>query len=136
MHCLAAACAGITMLAGPALADPPDKSILATFDRFMLTRSAATHCGWGDAVSTASFQSRYRRVAELASAALKELASDLSGAAIEKLMSDHYSEIDRRVSITVAQESCEGPRIKEALQQYATASDSDNTGLVADKNDR
>lgn len=136
MQRLAAACAGIAMLAGPALADPPDKGILAMLDQFMITRSVAAHCGRGDAVSTASFQSRYRRVTEQAMTALRTLASDLTQDRIEKVMDDHYSEIDRRVVAIVAQESCEGSHIREALQKYDCVAGRPDTPLMADKNNR
>ena len=136
MHRLTAACAGLTMLAGPALADPPDHSILAALDQFMITRSVAVHCGRSDAVAMASFQSRYQGVIEQATAALKTLASDLTADSIEKVMSDHYGEIDRRVVAIVARESCEGPHIKEALQKYDSIADVAHTPLMADKNNR
>jgi hypothetical protein len=124
------------MLAGPALADPAGGCILARLDQFMVTRSAAAHCGWGDALSTATFQNRYRRVADQAAAELKVLASDLTGIGIEKVISDHYSEIDRRVIATVAQESCSGPHVREALEKYGSTADTGNIPLMADKNER
>jgi high-affinity K+ transport system ATPase subunit B len=130
-----AAIIGLTLSAAPALADPPrHDTILVTLDQFMIARSVAAKCGRADAAAQASFQRQYRMVAEQATLALKALASDLTQDHIEKVMADHYGEIDHRVTAIVAQESCNGIHIKEALQKYDTVANVGDTPLIADKN--
>jgi hypothetical protein len=127
--------AGMILLAGPALADPPrHDNILTTLDQFMIARSVSAKCGSADAATSAAFQRHYRLVTEQATVALKALSSDLTQIHIEKVMADHYSEIDRRVIAIVAQESCDGSHIKEALQKYDSVANVADTQLMADKN--
>ncbi|HMA51686.1 MAG TPA: hypothetical protein VKP60_18130, partial [Magnetospirillaceae bacterium] len=96
MDRFAAAFAGMMVLAGPALADPPrHDTILTTLDQLMIARSVSAKCGRPDTATTASFQRHYRTVTEQAMVALKALSSDLTQDRIEKVMIDHYSEIDR-----------------------------------------
>lgn len=135
MYRFAAACAGLMISAGPALADPPrHDNILTTLDQFMIARSVSAKCGRSDVATEAAFQGHYRQVAEQATVALKALSSDLTQIHIEKVMADHYGEIDRHVSAIVAQESCDGPHIKEALQKYDSVANLTDTQLMADKN--
>ena len=130
-----AAFIGLSLSVAPALADPPrHDTILATLDQFMIARSVAAKCGRPDAPTQASFQRQYRLVTEQATLVLKTLASDLTRDRIEKVMADHYDEIDRRVTVIVAQESCNGSHIKEALQKYDSAANAGQTPLMADKN--
>ena len=130
-----AAFIGVSLSIAPALADSPrHDTILATLDQFMIARSVAARCGRADAPTQASFQRQYRLVAEQATLVLKTLASDLTQDHIEKVMADHYGEIDRRVIVIVAQESCNGPHIKEALQKYDTVANAGQAPLMADKN--
>ena len=130
-----AAFAGAIILASPALADPPrHDNILTTLDQFMIARSVSAKCGRADAATAASFQRHYRQVAEEATGALKDLSSDLTRAHIEKVMADHYSEIDHRVTAIVAQESCDGLHIKEALQKYDSVANLTEPQLLANKN--
>lgn len=110
----------LAMLAGPAWADPPTSDILQVLDQVMIERSAAAKCAPPDAAKAAAFRRYYQEIAAEAQAALKSLASDLDLSHIEKVMVQHYDEIDRRVSAIVAQESCDGSHIKEALQKYDT----------------
>jgi phosphoenolpyruvate carboxylase len=125
----------VSLSAAPALADPPrHDTILATLDQLMIARSAATKCGRADGPTQASFQRQYRLVTEQATLALKTLASDLTQAHIEKVMTDHYGEIDRRVTAIVAQESCNGSHVKEALQKYDSVANAGETPLLAEKN--
>lgn len=110
------------VLAGPAWAEPPTSEILQTLDQVMIERSAAAKCAAPDAAKAAAFRRYYQTVAAEAQTVLKSLASDLDQSHIEKVMVQHYDEIDRRVTAIVAQESCDGSHIKEALQKYdATA---------------
>ena len=130
-----AAFIGLSLSVAPALADPPrHDTILATLDQFMIARSVAAKCGRPDAPTQASFQRQYRLVTEQATLVLKTLASDLTRDRIEKVMADHYDEIDRRVTAIVTQESCNGSHIKEALQKYDNAANAGQTPLMADKN--
>ena len=135
MYRFAAAFVGMTILAGPALAEPPrHDTILTILDQFMIARSVSAKCGRTDAATTAAFLRRYRLVTEQAMVALKALSTDLTRDRIEKVMADHYSEIDRRVTAIVAQESCDGSHIKEALQKYDSVASAADTQLMADKN--
>ena len=135
MYRFAAAFAGMIVLAGPALADPPrHDTILTTLDQFMIARSVSAKCGRADAATVSSFQRHYRLVTEQAMVALKALSSDLTQDRIEKVMADHYGEIDRRVIAIIAQESCDGSHIKEALQKYDSVANAADTQLMADKN--
>jgi hypothetical protein len=134
MYRFAAAGAALIVLAGPALADPPrHDTILTTLDRFMIARSVSAHCGRADAATATSFQRHYRLVTEQAMIELKALSSDLTRERIEKVMADHYTEIDRHVAAIVAQESCDGSHIKEALQKYDSVANADDAQLMADK---
>ncbi len=133
MYRFAAAFIGMSMLAVSALADTPNGDTLKTLDQFMIARSVAAKCAPADDVTAAAFEHSYQMVAERAQLALKALASDLSQAHIEKIMSDHYGEIDRQVSAIVTQESCDGEHAKEALQKYDAAARMESTRLLADK---
>ena len=121
MRRLAAAFTTLMTLAGPAWADPPNGDILRTLDQVMIERSAAAKCAAPDAAKAAAFRRLYQTVAAQAEMTLKSLASDLDQTHIDKVMSQHYDEIDRRVSAVVAQESCDGSHIHEALQKYDDA---------------
>jgi hypothetical protein len=125
----------MAMLAAPALADVPTGDTLKTLDQYMIAQSVAAKCGHTDAALIAAFQNNYRLVTQRAQLALKAIASDLSPSHIDNVISDHYSEIDRRVIAIIAQESCDGPHIKEALQKYDSVARQGNTQILADKSD-
>lgn len=125
MRRFSAALFALVSCAGPAWAEPQTTEILQTLDQAMIERSAAARCGAADSVKAAAFGDYYRAVSGDALVALKTLASDLDQSHIEKVMKQHYDEIDRRVSAIVAQESCDGTHIKEALQKY-----DDNANVV------
>jgi len=129
MRRAAAAFAGVTMLTGPAWAGSDAAKVLGTLDTLMTARSVAARCGRADA---GLFQQKYELVAARAVAALKILVSDLAPPHIQKLIDTHYGEIDRRVSDVIAQESCDGPRIRQALQKYDSVANSTDTELTAD----
>jgi hypothetical protein len=135
MQRLAVVLTGMMMLAGPAWADPPrSDNALATLDQFMVARSAAAKCGHADAAANVAFLHQYRLAAEQGAAALKILSSDLTSAHIEKVIADHYGEIDLRVTAIVAQETCISTRIKQALQKYDNVANAAETQLIANKN--
>lgn len=135
MYRFGAALFGMILSSGPALADPPHHdNILTTLDQVMIARSVSAKCGHADTATISSFQRHYRLVTEQATVALKMLSSDLTQTHIEKVMADHYSEIDRRVTAIVAQESCDGSHIKEALQKYDSVANVTDAPLLADKN--
>ena len=122
MRRLSATFITLGILAGPAWADPPNSEILQTLDQVMIERSVAAKCAAPDAGKEAAFRKAYQSVAAEAEMTLKGLASDLDHSHIEKVMMQHYDEIDRRVVAIVARESCDGTHIHEALQKYdATA---------------
>ena len=50
-------------------------------------------------------------------------------------MAQHYDEIDRHVTAIVAQESCNGSHIKEALQKYDSTANAVMNPLLAKKFD-
>ena len=127
---------GVTLLAGPASADAPSGDLLRMLDQFMVARSAATQCGGADAATMAAFHGNYRQIALRARGELKSLLPDLGETLIEKLIHDHYDDIDRQVSLMVAQESCKGPRVHEALQKYDTASQAVTARLSENKIDQ
>jgi len=131
MRRTAAILAGVTMLAGPACAGSSGAEALAALDQFMIVRAVAARCGHAAPAAADAFQQKYDLVVAHAAAALKLLASDLAQPHIEKLIGSHYEEIDRRVSVVVAQESCDGPRAQQALQKYDTASNTPNIELLA-----
>ena len=131
MRRIAAILAGVTMLAGPACAGSSGAEALAALDQFMIIRAIAARCGHAAPDAAEAFQRKYDLVVADGAAALKLLASDLAQAHIEKLIGNHYEEIDRRVSAVVAQESCGGPRAQQALQRYDNASNTPNIELLA-----
>lgn len=131
---LAAALTGAIVLAGPARADSPGADVLATLDQLMIARAVSTRCGHPDAPAADTFQHRYEETLIHAEEALKALSSDLAKPNIEKLMNDHYGEIDRRASVVIAQESCNGPHIQQALQKYDSVANSADTQLTIDGN--
>jgi len=135
MRRLSAAFFSVTLLAGPALAESPDTNVLRMLDQVMIIRSVAAKCTPPNQASAIAFQRRYQDVATQAQTALKALASDLTQAHIESVMAEHYDEIDRRVAAVVAQESCDGPHIKEALQKYDGIVKAVMTPQVANKAD-
>lgn len=118
MRRLSAAYIMLALLAGPARADQPTSDILRTLDQVMIERATAAKCAAPDSAKAAAFRKYYQTVAAEAETVLKTLASDLDRSHIEKVMAQHYDEIERRVSAIVAQESCDGSHIKEALQKY------------------
>ena len=118
MRRLSAALYALAVLAGPVWADPPGNEILQTLDQVMIERAVAAKCAAPDAGKAAAFRLYYQAVAAEAEVALKGLASDLDQSHIEKVMIQHYDEIDRRVTAIIAQESCDGSHVKEALQKY------------------
>ncbi len=132
MRRAAAAFAGVTMLAGPAWAGSDAADVLANLDQLMIARAVATQCGRAESANTGTFQHKYELLTARAVAALKILISDLSQPHIEKLISNHYDEIDRRASAVIAQESCEGLHIQQALQKYDSVANSTDTELTAD----
>ena len=129
MRRAAAAFAGVTMLTAPAWAGSDAAPVLGTLDELMTARSVAARCGRADA---GAFQQKYELVTARAMAALKILVSDLAPPHLEKLIDTHYGEIDRRISDVIAQESCDGPRIQQALQKYDSVANSTDTELTAD----
>lgn len=135
MRRLSAAFITLTMLAGPAWADPPNGEILQTLDQVMIERSVAAKCAAPDAAKAAAFSKLYQTVAAEAQMTLKSLASDLDQSHIDKVMTQHYDEIDRRVVSIVAQESCDGQHIKEALQKYDSTADAVIAQQTAKKSD-
>jgi len=135
MRRLSAAIIMLAMLAGPAWADPPTSEILQTLDQVMIERSAAAKCAIPDSAKAAAFRKYYQAIAAEAQTALKNLASDLDLSHIEKVMTQHYDEIDRRVTAIVAQESCGGSHIKEALQKYDSTANAVITEQMAKKSE-
>jgi len=133
MRRLTAAFIALASLAGPAWADPPGSEILQTLDQVMIERSVAAKCAAPDNAKAAAFRTHYQTVAAEAQEALKNLASDLDQSHIEKVMLQHYDEIDRRVAAIVTQESCDGPHIKEALQKYDSIANAVMTEQMAKK---
>jgi len=136
MRRIAAILAGVTMLAGPACAGSSGAEALAALDQLMIARAVAARCGHGTPAASEAFQRKYDLVVAHGAAALKLLASDLAEPHIEKLIGNHYEEIDRRVTAVVAQESCDGPRAQQALEKYDTASNTPNIELLADKGNK
>lgn len=133
MRRCAAILAGITMLSAPAWAGSGGADTLTTLDQFMIARAVAERCGHAGG-PTAAFEHKYLLVTARAAAALKLLASDLAEPNIEKLIRGHYDEIDRRAAIVIAQESCDGPHVQQALQKYDNAAQGDDTELAAGNN--
>jgi hypothetical protein len=129
MRRLSASIIMLAALAGPAWAEPPTSDILQTLDQVMIERSAAAKCAVPDGAKAAAFRLYYQTITADAETVLKSLASDLDQSHIEKVMLQHYDEIDRRVAAVVAQESCDGMHIKEALQKY----DSIATAVMAER---
>jgi hypothetical protein len=135
MRRLSAAIIMLALLAGPAWAEPPTSEILQTLDQVMIERSAAAKCAVPDSAKAAAFRKYYQGIAAEAQTALKSLASDLDLSHIEKVMVQHYDEIDRRVAAIVAQESCDGSHIKEALQKYDSIANAVITEQMAKKSE-
>jgi len=131
MRRCAAVLAGVMMLTGPAWAGSGGADILNTLDQYMIAHAVAARCNHADGPGAATFQHKYLLVTARAAAALKLLASDLAQPNIEKLIRNHYDEIDRRVAAVIAQESCEGSHVQQALQKYDTVANSDDTELAA-----
>lgn len=126
---------GAALLTAPCLADAPSGDVLRILDQFMVARSAATRCGALKPVTVAAFRSNYREVALRARAELKSILSDLNEMRIEKVLSDHYDDIDHRIAALIAQESCDGPHIREALQEYDSDARMITASLAANKPD-
>ena len=132
MRRLAAAFTGAILLAGPAWAESPGADLLATLDQLMFARAVSDRCGHPDSRTADSFQHRYAAALDRAEAAMKALSSDLTVPHIKKLMNDHYGEIDRRSSVMITQESCNGPHIQQALQKYDGVANSADTQPAID----
>lgn len=126
---------GLAILAAPTLADAPSGDALRIIDQFMTARSAVARCGVTQPATLAAFRANYREVASYARAELKSILSDLNDTLIEKVLSDHYNDIDRRIIAIVAQESCGGPHIREALQKYDNGAQMVLARLMSDKAD-
>ncbi len=109
---------GTALLAVPAVADGQSGDSLRMLDQFMAARSAALRCGTAKPVTLAAFRSNYRDVALRARAELKSILTDLDDALIEKVIASHYDDMDRHMAAMIAQESCDGPHIRDALQHY------------------
>ena len=135
MRSLSAALIALPVLAGPARAEPPNSEILQLLDQVMIERSVAEKCAASDSDKAAAFRGHYQSVAMAAKAALKSLASDLDQRHIDMVMDQHYDEINRHVLAIVAQESCAGSHIKEALQKYDSAASAAMTQQIAKKID-
>lgn len=135
MRRLSAAFIMLALLAGPAWADPPTSEILQTLDQVMIERATAAKCAAPDSTKAAAFRKYYQAVAAEAEVALKNLASDLDRSHIEKVMVQHYDEIERHVTAIVAQESCDGSHIKEALQKYDSTANAVITQQIGKKID-
>jgi hypothetical protein len=126
---------GAALLAVPALADAPSGDVLRILDQFMVARSAATRCGTATPITMSVFRSNYREVALQARAELKSILSDLADAPIEKVIADHYDDIDRRIAVMIAQESCDGPHTREELQKYDSGAQMVTARLATNKPD-
>jgi hypothetical protein len=135
MRRLSAALMSLVFLVGPALAETPNSQILQRLDQAMIERSVAAKCAEPDSAKAAAFRKLYQAITQEAEVALKSLASDLDQSHIEKVMAQHYDEIDRHVIAIVAQESCSGSHIKEALQKYDNTVKAVTTQLMAKKSD-
>ena len=135
MRRLTAAFISLTTLAGPVWAEQPNSEILQTLDQAMIERSVAGKCAAPDAAKAAAFRTLYQAIAAQAEIALKSLATDLDQTHIERVMAQHYDEIDRHVVAIVAQESCDGSHIREALQKYDSTVNAVMAPLMAKKID-
>ena len=135
MRRLTAALISLMTLAGPVWAEQPNSEILQALDQAMIERSVAAKCAIPDPAKDAAFRKLYQAITAEAEIALKSLASDLDQAHIEKVMAQHYGEIDHHVTAIIAQESCDGSHIKEALQKYDSTVNAVINPLLAKKID-
>ena len=126
---------GLAIVAPPALADAPSGDALRILDQFMIARSAVARCGAAEPSTLAAFRGNYREVASQARAELKSILSDLNDTLIEKVLSDHYNDIDHRTLATIAQESCDGPHIRDALRKYDSGAQTMTARLMSNKAD-
>ena len=131
MRPVSAAFAAAVIAINPAWAESPSADVLSTLDQLMSARATAAHCRHPDTQTDTIFHQEYEKALARAEAAMKALSSDLTVPHIKKLMNDHYGEIDRRTSVMITQESCNGPHIQQALQKYdSVANSADNQSTI------
>ncbi|MBX9633561.1 MAG: hypothetical protein K2X44_01145 [Magnetospirillum sp.] len=109
---------GLAMFAAPAAAQQERPDILTIWDQFSISNSIASKCVKPDEAKLAKFLLNYQIVSTHAALRLKQMSPEWSSARIDQAMTGRYTEIDKTMTEVIVQESCDGPKVKEALRRF------------------
>lgn len=116
---------GFTLCALPVMAQQTGPDILTIWDQFSISNAIASKCTKPADDKLNKFLSNYMTVTVHTSMRLKELRPVLTSAEIDQSMKDRYAQIDKAIANVIAQESCDGPRVQEALRRFDFQADLD-----------
>lgn len=116
----------IGMSTGAAMAQPLD--ILQIFDQFAVSNAVASKCVKPDGDKLAKFLLNFQIVWINASLNLSKASSDMTPERADQALKDRYADVDKKVTEIIGEESCDGPRVKEALHRFDVQSSMDLTG--------
>ncbi|MBF0324072.1 MAG: hypothetical protein HQL42_03280 [Alphaproteobacteria bacterium] len=113
--CLSSLLAG---LAVPVAAEQPSPDILTIWDQFSISNAIASKCVKPDGNKLARFLLNYQIVSTHASLKLSQTSKDWTPERIDRAMKERYVQIDQAMAAAIAQETCQGPKIMEALKRF------------------
>jgi hypothetical protein len=97
------------------------------YDNFALSNSAASRCRLPDGSVFKNFVPNFQLVTKSAALYLKQKSPTTSDQAIGNMLETRYNSIDFRASEIIAQEGCDGIKMRIVLQQFETLATMDPT---------
>ncbi len=95
----------------------PDEGIMDVFDNFSASNSVASRCRPEGSVYK-NFVSNYQLVSQSAALYLKQKTPTFSDAFISAVLTHRYESIDAKVAQVIAQEGCDGLKIRPVMKQF------------------
>ncbi len=124
---------GLVGFSAPAMAQQQGLNILTIFDQFAVSNAVASKCVKPDPAKLAKFLLNFQIVSTHASIRLQGISPSSSNERIDQVMKDRYGEIDKHISSVIAQETCNGPKVREALKRFDVQADIDFSGAMKPK---
>jgi hypothetical protein len=120
----------VAMSAAPAAAQQQGPDILAIWDQFSVSNAIASRCVKPGGAKLAKFLLNYQIVTTHAALRLQQKSPDWTSARIDQAMKGRYGEIDEAMAAVIAQETCDGPKVKEALRRFDVQAGIDFSGAA------
>ncbi|WP_173976219.1 hypothetical protein [Magnetospirillum sp. LM-5] len=119
---------GIGVMAAPASAQQQGPDILTIWDQFSVSNTIASKCVKPEEDKLTKFLVNFQIVTINASLRIQQLRPDWTPERIDQAMKERYGQIDKSMAAVIAQETCEGPKVKEALRRFDFQAGIDFTG--------